>query len=190
MRSLLHHPSRRAFATVVAVLLGACSPKEIHQAVTGSLQVSSTSITAGAIANDCGCNGAGASPQISWSDPPPGTKSFALIMDDRDATTGHLHRHYFVHWLAFDLPPDARELGAGLPTQSLPGKTQPGTNDVGKPDYAGLCPDAGTTHHYAITVYALDTRLALPAATKAYALLTAIDGHVLARGQILGTYTH
>ena len=187
---MLNYPSRLAFAAGLAVLLGACSPKELHQAVTGSLQVSSTSITAGAIAKECGCNGAGASPQISWSDPPPGTKSFALIMDDRDAPNGHLHRHYFAHWLVFDLPPDARELNAGLPAQSLPDKTQPDTNDVGKLNYAGLCPDTGTTHHYAITIYALDTRMGLPAATNGYALLTAIDGHVLARGQIIGSYTH
>ena len=186
----MRHPLRRASAAVFAVLLGACSPKEIHQPVTGSLQVSSKSITAGVIANDCGCNGAGTSPQISWTDPPSGTQSFALVMDDRDATIGHLHRHYFVHWLAFDLPADARELSPGLPAQSLPGKTQQATNDVGRLTFAGLCPDAGTTHHYAITVYALDTKLSLPVTANGYALLTAIDGHVLARGQIIGTYTH
>lgn len=158
--------------------------------MTASLQVSSKSITAGAIANDCGCNGPGASPQISWTDPPPGTKSFALIMDDKDATVGHLHRHYFVHWLAFELPPDQRELGAALPRQSLPDGTQQGTNDVRKLGYTGPCPDTGTTHHYAITIYALDTKLGLPVAAKGSELLTAIDGHVLARGQIVGTYAH
>ena len=170
--------------------LGACSPQEIHQPVTGSLQVSSSSITAGAIANECGCNGPGVSPGISWTEPPPGTRSFALIMDDKDAPVGYLHRHYFVHWLAFDLPPESRQLSAALPSQPLPDGTQQGTNDLGKPGYAGPCPDTGATHHYAITVYALDSRLALPVATDGYALQKAIDGHVLARGQTVGTYAH
>jgi len=158
--------------------------------VTGSLQVSSQSITAGAIANECGCNGPGVSPQISWTEPPPGTKSFALIMDDKDSPFGYVQRHYFVHWLAFELPADKRELSAAQPRQSLPDGTQQGTNDVDELGYSGPCPDTGTTHHYAITIYALDTRVGLPATTRVPALLKAIDGHVLARGQIVGTYAH
>ena len=61
-------------------------------------------------------------------------------------------------------------------------------NDVGQIGYSGPCPDAGTPHHYAITVYALDAKLGLPADTKGRQLLTAIDGHILARGQVLGAY--
>jgi Raf kinase inhibitor-like YbhB/YbcL family protein len=109
-------------------------------------------------------------------------------MDDKDAIVGHFHRHYFVHWLAFDMPSDKRQLTEGLPRQPLSDGTQQGKNDVGEFGYSGPCPNAGSTHHYAITVYALDTKLGLPVETKGRQLLTAIDGHILARGQIVGTY--
>jgi Raf kinase inhibitor-like YbhB/YbcL family protein len=176
-------------AVAAAVLLVACSPQEIQQPVTGSLQVSSSNIAAGAIAEQGGCKGAGTSPQLAWTDPPAGTRSFALIMDDKDAVVGHLHRHYFVHWLAFDLPADKRELPAGLARQALPDGTVQGQNDVRAFGYSGPCPNAGSTHHYAFTLYALDTQLGLPAATTGRQLLAAIDGHILARGQLVGTYT-
>ena len=169
-------------------MLCACGPEGIHQQVNGSLQVNSTTVATGAIPEKCGCKGLGISPQISWTDPPPGTQSLALIMDDKDAIVGHFHRHYFVHWLAFDMPSDKRQLTEGLPRQPLSDGTQQGKNDVGEFGYSGPCPNAGSTHHYAITVYALDTKLGLPVETKGRQLLTAIDGHILARGQIVGTY--
>ncbi|MGA2860979.1 MAG: YbhB/YbcL family Raf kinase inhibitor-like protein [Steroidobacteraceae bacterium] len=156
--------------------------------MNGSLQVNSITVAAGAIPEKCGCKGLGISPQISWTGPPPGTQSLALIMDDKDAIVGHFHRHYFVHWLAFDMPSDKRQLTEGLPRQPLSDGTQQGKNDVGEFGYSGPCPNAGSTHHYAITVYALDTKLGLPVETKGRQLLTAIDGHILARGQIVGTY--
>jgi hypothetical protein len=170
-------------------LLCACSPQTIQQQVAGSLQVQSSTFVNGVIPDKGGCKGPGVSPQISWSEPPPGTQSLALIMDDRDAPVGRFHRHYFVHWLAFDLPASRRDLAEGLPRQALPDGSQQGKNDVGEFGYSGPCPDAGSTHHYAITVYALDKKLALPAETKGQPLLSAIDGHILARGEVDGTYT-
>jgi Raf kinase inhibitor-like YbhB/YbcL family protein len=184
----VRHPLYIGAAVAAAVGLCACSPQEIKQPVSGSLQVSSSTIAAGAIPDQGGCKGAGSSPQLSWTDPPAGTRSFALIMDDKDSVVGHLHRHYFVHWLAFDLPADKRELPAGLPRQALPDGTQ-GKNDVREFGYSGPCPNAGLTDHYAFTIYALDTTLGLPAGTTGRQLLTAIDGHILARGQLVGTYT-
>jgi Raf kinase inhibitor-like YbhB/YbcL family protein len=157
--------------------------------VNASLQVTSATVAAGVIPEkSAGCNGPGVSPQISWTDPPPGTQSFALIMDDKDSTNGHLHRHYSVHWLAFDMPAARRELPEGLAGQPLPDGTQQGTNDSRLPGYSGPCPQAGSTHHYTITVYALDTKLGLALETTGRQLLTAIDGHILARGQIVGAY--
>jgi Raf kinase inhibitor-like YbhB/YbcL family protein len=158
--------------------------------VNGSLQVTSTSAANGALPPRSGCQGPGVSPQISWSNPPPGTKSVALIMDDKDAPVGHIYRHYYVHWLAFDMPADRRDLTEGLQRQPLPDGTQQGKNDAREFGYSGPCPNAGSTHHYAITVYALDTKPGLPVDTMGRQLLTAIDGHILARGQILATYTH
>jgi hypothetical protein len=185
----MRHAASLGIVLASAALLMACSPQKIQQSVSGTLQVGSSSVAAGKIADRCGCNGAGVSPEVSWNDPPPGTRSFAVIMDDQDATIGHLHRHYFVHWVAFDLRPDRREIPEGAPTPPLNDDERLGTNDVRQPAYGGPCPDKGRSHHYAITVYALDTRLGSPATTDGRHLLTAIDGHILARGQIIATYT-
>jgi Raf kinase inhibitor-like YbhB/YbcL family protein len=173
-----------------AAVLAACSPQSIHQQVNGSLQVTSTSAANGVIADQAGCKGPSLSPEVSWSNPPPATKSFALLMDDRDEIVGHLHRRYYVHWLAFNMPADRRELTEGLQKQPLPDGTQQGKNDGGDFGYYGPCPGAGSTHHYAITVYALDTALGLAADTTGRQLLPAIDGHILARGELLGSYSH
>jgi Raf kinase inhibitor-like YbhB/YbcL family protein len=186
----MHHHLPLWATLTLAAALSACSPQAIQQQVSGSLQIKSTSVASGALPDSAGCKGAGVSPQISWSAPPAGTKSLALILDDRDAPVGHLHRHYYVHWLVFDMPAERLDLTEGLPRDPLPDGTQQGTNDAHEFGYSGPCPYAGSTHHYAITVYALDTTLGLPVATTGGQLLTAIDGHILAGGQILVTYTH
>jgi Raf kinase inhibitor-like YbhB/YbcL family protein len=187
---LVRLPLVRFLYVVLATLLSACGPREIHQHVIGSLQLSSQTIATGAIPDKCGCKGPGVSPQISWSDPPAGTQSFVLIMDDKDGIAGRLRRHFYTHWLVFGMPIDRRELTESLPRQTLSDGTQQGKNDSGEFGYSGPCPNAGSTHHYAITVYALDSKLALPSTTRAWQLLAAIDGHILARGQLLGAYTH
>src|ERR1700761_4206915 len=94
------------------LLLGACSPPEIHQQIGATLQVRSTTIADGILPAQCGCKGPGISPEVEWSDAPSGTKSIALIMDDQ-SISGHLHRKHFVHWLAFDLKPDRRQFAEG-----------------------------------------------------------------------------
>lgn len=168
--------------------LCACSPQTIHQQVSGTLQVTSTTIANGKIPDGSGCKGDGTSPQISWSNPPAGTKSVAVLMEDRDGTSGHIHKHYYTHWVVFDMPADRHELAAGQPRQALPDGTQQGTNDLGELGYGGPCPSVGLSHRYVITVYALDTKLGLPADTKERQLLSAIDGHILARGELAGVY--
>lgn len=173
----------------MAAVLTACSPQAIHQQVNGSLQVTSSSAANAALPDQSGCKGASVSPQLSWSSPPPGTRSLALIMDDRDAPVGHLHRHYYVHWLAFDMPAERHDLPEGLPRQSLADGTRQGRNDAHELGYSGPCPNAGSTHHYAVTVYALDTRLALAVDTTGGQLMAAMDGHILARGQLPVTYS-
>jgi phosphatidylethanolamine-binding protein (PEBP) family uncharacterized protein len=166
----MHHHLPSWATLTLAAALSACSPQAIQQQVSGSLQIKSTSVASGALPDSAGCKGAGVSPQISWSAPPAGTKSLALILDD--------------------MPAERLDLTEGLPRDPLPDGTQQGTNDAHEFGYSGPCPYAGSTHHYAITVYALDTTLGLPVATTGGQLLTAIDGHILAGGQILVTYTH
>ena len=129
------------------------------------------------------CDGENVSPPLSWQAPPEGTRSLALICDDPDAPMGT-----WVHWVLFNLPADTAQLTENIPTsRELPGGARQGKNDFGKIGYGGPCPPSGT-HRYFFKIYALDTPLQLqPGATKSQ-LLKAMEGHIIARGQLMGRY--
>jgi Raf kinase inhibitor-like YbhB/YbcL family protein len=129
-------------------------------------------------------DGRDASPPLRWSDPPQGTTSFALIGDDPDAPRGT-----WVHWVLFNLPAEQRELQEAVPAQEvLASGAKQGQNDFGKIGYGGPAPPPGKPHRYFFKLYALDTPLDLaPGATKDQ-LVTAMKGHVLAEGQLMGRY--
>ena len=126
------------------------------------------------------CDGEDISPPLQWSEPPAGTQSLALIMDDPDAPVGT-----WDHWLLFNLPASSRSLPeqAGMPAGSAAGK-----NSWGRTGYGGPCPPRGT-HRYFFKLYALDTTLALPAGTNKSQLLQAMAGHILAQTELMGTYS-
>ena len=130
-------------------------------------------------------DGADQSPPLKWSEPPNGTQSLALICDDPDAPRGT-----WVHWVVFNLSVQIRELEEGLPTTAVLGNgAKQGKNDFGKIGYGGPAPPKGKPHRYFFKVYALDTALDLPpGATKAQQLMDAMKGHILAEGQLVGTY--
>jgi hypothetical protein len=103
------------------------------------------------------CSGADVSPALTWSDPPPRTRSLALIMDDPDAPVGT-----FVHWVVYNLPASARQLPAGVPgNNAIPGGGKQGVNDFPKTGYGGPCPPPGKPHRYFFRLYALDNQLDL-----------------------------
>jgi len=149
------------------------------------LEVTSTAFEEGStIPAEYTCDGPNLSPPLSWSAPPAGTQSQALICDDPDAPAGT-----WVHWVLYDLPPEATELPEGLPPDEelAAGGTQ-GANDSKKVGYGGPCPPKGSDHRYFFKLYALDTELNLsPGATKKE-LLEAMEGHILAQGQLMGRY--
>jgi len=130
------------------------------------------------------CEGQDTSPQLSWSEPPAGTQSFALITDDPDAPGG-----VFTHWVLFNIPSDSRGLPeavttqAGLPTGALQGK-----NDFGRAGYGGPCPPPGRPHRYQFTIYAVNQSLELKAGVSKKQLINAIQGHILAQSQLTGIY--
>ena len=130
------------------------------------------------------CDGSDNSPPLKWAGMPPGTKSFALICDDPDAPAGT-----WVHWVLFNLRATATELDEKVePAGTLPDGTNQGTNSFTKIGYGGPCPPPGKPHRYFFRLYALDTDLALkPGATK-QELLDAMEKHILAQGQIMGSY--
>jgi Raf kinase inhibitor-like YbhB/YbcL family protein len=129
----------------------------VHAQNTFSL----TSTTVGGQATDeqvfngFGCTGKNISPQLSWRNPPEGTKSFAITMYDPDAPTGS----GWWHWVAFDIPAATTGVPAGAGTPGMPGMP-PGAvqsmTDFGQPGYGGPCPPPGHgPHQYIVTVYAL-----------------------------------
>jgi Raf kinase inhibitor-like YbhB/YbcL family protein len=130
------------------------------------------------------CEGADVAPALTWGDPPAGTKSFVLIVDDPDAPDPAAPQMTWVHWVLFNIPKDARSLPEGA--KPLPTGCGEGLNDWKAAGYRGPCPPKGR-HRYFHKLYALDTELALMKPTKAD-LEEAIEGHVLAKGELIGTY--
>ena len=130
------------------------------------------------------CDGADVSPALRWKDSPSQTKSFALISDDPDAPVGT-----WVHWVLYGIPPTLTELPEGLPTtETLPNKARQGVNDFRRIGYGGPCPPPGNPHRYFFKLYALDTELSLKTKATKQDLVRAMQGHILAEGQLMGTY--
>jgi Raf kinase inhibitor-like YbhB/YbcL family protein len=130
------------------------------------------------------CDGENLPPAIGWSGAPPHTVSFALVVDDPDAPDPAAPTRTFVHWVVHDIPASVTELGEG---GALPDGAREGRNDEGGTSYTGPCPPIGR-HRYFFKLYALDALLGdLHTPTKAD-LLTAMEGHVIARAELVGTY--
>jgi Raf kinase inhibitor-like YbhB/YbcL family protein len=129
-------------------------------------------------------DGVDVSPQLAWSDVPPGTQSFALVVDDPDAPDPRSPRpQSWVHWIVLDLAPDVRILPEGV--ARLPSGRM-GVNDWDNASWDGPAPPAGR-HRYRFKLYALDRMLGLERPTRAR-LLAAMKDHVLAEAQLIGTY--
>ncbi len=133
-------------------------------------------------------DGSDVSPPLRWSGAPAGTKEFAMIVDDPDAP----RPQPWVHWLIYHIPANVNSLPEGVPPServSDPGGALQGRNSWGKIGYGGPEPPHGHgTHHYHFKLYALDTSLGLkPGATKEE-VLDAIKGHIIAEGELIGTY--
>jgi Raf kinase inhibitor-like YbhB/YbcL family protein len=130
------------------------------------------------------CDGADVSPPLQWTNVPAGTRSLALIADDPDAPVGT-----WVHWVIYDLSSTLAQLPEGLDkSQHVLGGASQGLNDFRRLGYGGPCPPPGQLHHYWFKLYALDQRLELKPGLTKKDLLQAIEGHVLAEGQLMGIY--
>jgi Raf kinase inhibitor-like YbhB/YbcL family protein len=130
------------------------------------------------------CQGSDISPPLQWTNTPANAKSFALICDDPDAPVGT-----WVHWVLYDLPVNV----TGLPedvakTPVTANGAKQGMNSWPRSGYGGPCPPPGKPHRYFFKIYALDTMLNLKPGLTKKDLLKAIENHVLAEGQLIGTY--
>jgi Raf kinase inhibitor-like YbhB/YbcL family protein len=129
-------------------------------------------------------DGADKSPELRWGGAPASAQSFALVCEDPDAPRGT-----WTHWVLFNVPADTTSLAEGVPAEKeLSGGACQGKNDFGKIGYGGPSPPKGPPHRYYFKVYALDTKLDLPAGASRADVLGAIKGHVLAEGQLMGKY--
>jgi hypothetical protein len=149
--------------------------------------VSSAFEPGGAIAQRHTCEGEDLSPPLAWSGVPAGARSLVLIVDDPDAPDPAAPKMTWVHWLLYNLPPATTHLDAGVQPPSLPAGTLQGRNDWKRTGYGGPCPPIGR-HRYFHKLYALDAMLPdLKQPTKDQ-LLKAMQGHVLAQTELVGTY--
>lgn len=183
------------FAFALAfVALANCGAKENASQAAGGTAVENATLTKLSLTSDAfkngqpipvqfTCDGANQSPPLAWGEPPQGTKSFALVVDDPDAPGG-----IFRHWAAFNIPAAARELPAG--GNPFGGALGQAVNDFGKAGYGGPCPPKGNRpHRYRFKLYALDVdRLEVSANPKITEVEKAADSHALGKGELIGTY--
>ncbi|WP_161813161.1 YbhB/YbcL family Raf kinase inhibitor-like protein [Steroidobacter agaridevorans] len=133
------------------------------------------------------CEGTDTSPELQWTGEPPETRSFAVIVDDPDAPDPKAPKMTWVHWVIYNIPATMHALPENSGKQGLPSGAKDGANDWKRGGYGGPCPPIGT-HRYFFKLYALDTVLPdLGRPTKSQ-LLDAMQGHVLAEAQLIGTY--
>ncbi len=150
-----------------------------------SLSITSTAFSAGQpIPSIYSCRGRDISPPLAWTGAPSATKSFALILDDPDAPGG-----IYVHWVIFNIPAASAALAEAVPARpKLADGTLQGNNSSGAAGYKGPCPPSGT-HHYHFKLYALDALLSLSSGATKAQLLQAMQGHILAQGELIGIFS-
>lgn len=129
------------------------------------------------------CDGDNISPSLQWEDPPQGTQSFALILEDPDAPD-----KTFTHWILYNLPAECRELPENATESNLPKGTVQGQNDFNQLGFGGPCPPKGT-HRYFFKLFALDQLLDLKSGVSKAAFMQAIEGHILDAAEVMGRYT-
>jgi hypothetical protein len=158
------------------LLASSCGRDQSH-----GMTLTSSAFQAGAaIPKRHSCDGGDFSPPLAWSGAPAGTRSFAVVVDDPDASG-------FTHWLLVDIPASTTSLAEGLKPGTLPAGAVEGSNDFDSIGYRGPCPPSGS-HRYSHRVYALDVAsLSPPPATKAL-FESGVKSHVLARAELVGTY--
>src|SRR5581483_1071803 len=179
--------SRIAIAWIILASVTTLATAAAEEKHAMAFSLSSTAFpNGGDIPKKYTCDGADVSPELSWSNPPAGTQSFALIVEDPDAPAGT-----WTHWVLYDLPPDTTALEENVPkVDQLPNGARQGRNDFRKIGYGGPCPPSGKPHRYFFRLYALDRKLGLkPGATKDE-VQAATKGHILGEAELKGKFGH
>jgi Raf kinase inhibitor-like YbhB/YbcL family protein len=168
-----------------ALLFSSHAPAKASE---GGMQILSPSFTAqGSIPQKYTCEGTDTSPPLTWSGVPPSAKSLALIVDDPDAPDPNAPKLTWVHWVVYNLPTQTTALAESPGGRSLPQGAREGLNDWKKTGYGGPCPPIGR-HRYFFKLYALDLVLPNLGKLSKADLLKAMEGHVVATAELVGTY--
>jgi Raf kinase inhibitor-like YbhB/YbcL family protein len=185
----MSHRSRSLLALITAACLIAMAVAQDDapgkEADPMSLMLTSSAFQEGQpIPRKYTCDGDDISPPLSWTGVPEDTASLVLICDDPDAPVGT-----WDHWVLYDLAPDLDGLPEAVPSSGeVPGGGVHGRNGWGRSDYGGPCPPGGT-HRYFFKLHALDAKLDLGPGKGKEEVLSAMEGHVLAEAQLMGTYS-
>lgn len=126
------------------------------------------------------CVGTNVSPPLNWSGVPANTQAFALIISDPDAPAGTWY-----HWIVYNIPGSTQGLAENL--SSLPAGAMAGKTSYNETRYQGPCPPSGQ-HRYYFTLYALDSKLNLPAAASREQVEAAMQGHVIQSTELMGVF--
>jgi len=159
-----------------------------------TLTITSTAFSdGGSIPARYTCDGEETSPPLEWSGVPDRAMSLALVVDDPDAPDPAAPKRRFVHWVLYNIPPDARGLSEGASRggkgSKLPAGAREGSNDFNKSGYGGPCPPIGR-HRYFFKLYALDTSLSGIDSPTRSDLEAAMQGHILEQAETVATYEH
>lgn len=177
-----------AAAVAIATAAPAAAPPAKDSVMTLSLSSSAFSHQGEIpVRYTCEAQGKEVSPPLAWHGVPPGARSLALIVDDPDAPDPRAPQTTWVHWVLYDLPPAATGLPEAVSPASLPPGTRQGSNDWHRTGYGGPCPPVGR-HRYFFKLYALDAVLPDLGNPDKQRLEQAMQGHVLAHAELVGTY--
>ena len=171
---------RRIVIFVIAIVfLAACQAPALDTSSAVRFKLSSPAFEdSGLIPQKYTCQGENVSPELNWSEAPASTQSFALIMDEPDATGGT-----FTHWVLFDIPAGARQLAEDTGPIGVSG-----ANSLSQTGYMGPCPPSGM-HRYYFRLYALDVpALRLKAGAARSEVETAMKDHVIGTADTMGRY--
>ncbi len=175
-----------AMASLFAILASGAGAFEVHSPDISAQKPIGEKF----VYNSFGCKGENLSPALEWTDPPAGTKSFAVLVHDPDAPTGGAG---FWHWLVVDIPASAHGLAQGAGSadgKKLPAGAKQLDTDFGNSGYGGPCPPQGHgAHRYNFTVYALSVEtLGLPATAKTAIVGFTVNKNALAKATLTSTY--
>jgi len=176
----------RAALLISCVLLPLSSGLDAEDNMTLTL-TSDAFADGGEIPSKYTCQGDDISPPLQWSGVPQQARSLVLIVDDPDAPDPAAPRMTWVHWVLYNLPASGGALPAGVSTADLPEGSEEGVNDWKRRGYGGPCPPIGR-HRYFHKLYALDTRLESLRQPSKAAVEAAMQGHVIARTELVGHY--